>query len=255
MNITTDAKLRFERDAFIVWCLDTDRGYRHAAENRWHLVLLSDVLKPRPRWRERQSLDLARAIGVHATLPPVQLEPAPGSKVRVTAPVRLVVRAQDERLPLITDGQVDITYGTVVRAGPLLFSILYLEQVESLGEGRFSLPFVGETTDLCRDEGLEQFTKPFEMRSKKLNIWMALFGASFLLTGAVALGGALSRGAHFCYGNSPMDTVAACVGCVLLTWIVQLAIGLPIHKRVLGWVYSASSGNEKEELDAQSLHR
>ncbi len=250
MKLSTITKPRFDRETHIAWLLDVDRGYRDTAQPRWRFVRLADVPSQRLRWWERQSVDLTTAIGHRTRAPAVQLEPRAGGTIRVKTKMRLVARRYGERLPQVIDSQVALPYGTVIRAGPLVFALLYREQVESISEGRVSLPFVGEALDLSVDEGLElkRFSGPIERRSRTLRLWKGLFGASFLLTGACAVALVLLRGIHFRYGNSPLDTIVASVGCVFLIWFVHMLIGLPIHSSLLEWVYLGPESDKPREL-------
>jgi hypothetical protein len=47
----------------------------------------------------------------------------------------------------------------------------------------------------------------------------------------------LDRGVHFCFGDSAVDTVSACVAAVLLTWALLLVPMVPLYRAILGWVY------------------
>ncbi len=247
MEVGFGRKPRLDKKAVVAWWLDVDGGYRNAAERRWQFVDLGTISSPRLRQWQRQSLELASVAGDHANVPPVRVEPCGTGRFMIDAPMRLVVQPYDEHLPRAVEAPVELPYGSVVRAGPLLFSVLYAEQVASLEEGKFTLPFVGGALDLHSDvEDLAAFSRPLEERGRILQIWKGFFGSSFLVAAALAILVVLSRGLYFRYGNSPLDTVAACVGCVFLAWSALLVVGLPIQRAIVSWVYSAESGTGEE---------
>jgi len=218
--------------------LDVDRGYRNSVERSWRFTKLSDgPAPPRHRWRA-QVLSLSAVIGEGAKAPPVRLEPTAGGRVRISSPLRLAVRSYDEQLPTASDGVVEVPYGSVVRVGPVLFSVLYSEQLDSMSQGRFALPFVGAALDSQPVVEERDGSSCLEERASILHLWKLVFGTAILLAGLSAVALALGRGYHFRYGNSPLDTVAACVGCAVLAWTVVLTVGIPIQRRIVDWVYA-----------------
>lgn len=232
---------RFDPDAFLAYWIDLDQGYRGAAQRRWRIVPLRDLLPAGQRLWERQRLELESAVGATGTMPSITLEPISGGRVRVNSEVSLALRAYDEALPRRVSGVAEIGYGSVVRAGPLLFTLLYDEQVESLEAGRITLPFIGGALEQPTAEEDDDLSGSLAERKRALRLWQGAFGASFLFTAVATVAVVLGLGLSFRYEGSVLDKVAACVACIVIAWSALVAVGLPIQRAMLGWTYSPPS--------------
>ena len=242
MGTILEQKPRFDRKAVVAWMLDLDGGYRSSVERTWRFSKLSEAPHAKlNRWQD-QVLELTTLLGAEANVPPVRLEPISEDRVRVSSPFRLVAQSYDEHLPRSVEGSVEVSYGSVVRAGPLLFSVLYTEQLDSMDRGRFALPFVGGSLDSGATGDDAEGTRRLEERSKVLRLWKLVFGTAVILAGLSGVALALGRGYHFRYGNSPLDTLAACIACAVLAWTALLVVCLPIQKLIVSWVYTGSDG-------------
>lgn len=137
---------RFEKDACIAWRVDFDRGYRDATGESWDVVPLEGTRRGwrLPRFGRRRSIQIEHVVGdTIPTLPEVRLEPISEGKLRVRSTLELVVQRLGEDVPQRVASLVEVRYGAVVRAGPLLFAPLTQEQARSFRAGDLDLPFVG----------------------------------------------------------------------------------------------------------------
>lgn len=176
---------RFEEAAEIVWMLDLEGGYRGASLRQWKYEPVEKLKGGKPsilrRWA---SLEVGQ-LAPDKQLPEITIEPAPDQKVRVTASIGLAVQAYGDSVPRTAGRSVELPYGSVVRAGPILFAIVYEEQALSLREGKMTLPFIGGGLDGGADRlsapGLEPALQQTARRFARMRLPLAVVSLLVLI--------------------------------------------------------------------------
>lgn len=134
---------QFEIAAEIAWMVDNASGYRGASLREWRYESIGKLPGGRPSLTSRRARLEVQQLAEDERLPPIVIEPLANQRVLVSSEVALVVQEYGESVSRASGGRAEIPYGSVVRAGPLLFAPLYEEQADSVRRGVMTLPFIG----------------------------------------------------------------------------------------------------------------
>lgn len=182
---------RFEENAEIAWMLDLEGGYRGANLRQWKYDPVEKLWGGKPSlFRRWASLDVGQ-LAPDKQLPEILIEPAPDQTVRVTSSIGLAVQAYGDSVPRRAGRSVELPYGSVVRAGPILFSVVFEEQAVSLREGKMTLPFIGGGLDGGADRlsmpGLEPALQRSARRFARMRVPLAVVSLLLLVGLGVGL--------------------------------------------------------------------
>lgn len=225
-----DPSAVFERQSKLAWFIERE-GYRESASD-WSVVEIADL--PGATARGRKLVHLASLIddGGHLPIPEVRIEPASEGRVRVTASVRLVVQDYGETSPHEADRAAVVSYGSVVRAGPLCLAPLYEEQAESLRDGAMTLP---RPQGAFFDED-GRFSSLDRGRPKNPRRWLLwAWGATWLLSFPEAT--LFLIFVNYASDAAPVGgrTLVYSIGGV---WFLLIFFGLVIHRLVTNYVHA-----------------
>ena len=185
------SKRRFAKGTHVAWQIDVERGYRDAGASHWVIVDIEDVPGGRTRVVRPGRVRVGDLLERPSDAPETTIEPSrdPG-KVIVTSEVDLVVQEYGDVTPRAAGDAVEVSYGSVIRAGAVLVAPLYDEQARSVREGRMVLPVIGErtTVEARRDAGDEAVRIKRSLAASRGWVLVVVAGALALL---LAIGGTL----------------------------------------------------------------
>jgi len=181
----------FERNLHIAYRVEAETGYRTPGQMEWQFVTVESLPGGKRSLLRRESVELDKALAPEASLKTVLLEPFPGEEVMVRASMPMLVQAIGEPTARTATNEVTISPGMVVRAGRLLFALLTPEILDSVQEGRVSLPTPGSGGEEGRESVVEGLRARLARRQPGLWGWLllafgpAVAGLLFGLTGLV----------------------------------------------------------------------